>query len=153
VLVLNSVGYSVEACPTLPEFRSAIKQRTDADAVLVVAEPRSAHREVISLTRDNTQARLILFDRSYSSACEAEFDLVITPQTLPEDWLRLVAAVIDHSRALSAMAAAVRERSALLRKDSEIARLKSVIERERSATARAKAKGLFNRIRRSDPSS
>jgi len=98
------------------------------------------------LTREHSQARLVLFKNNYHED-EAGFDLVIPPLVPPDQWLRDIADVIDRSQVLNATARAIREQSALLRKDSEDARLQSMIERERT-------EGIIRRIlRKSDPSS
>lgn len=141
--LLNSVGYSVKVCPTLPEFRSLIRQKADAEAVLVASERSRERREVISLTRENTHARLILF-ASYSGAYQSEFDLVIEPLTPPEEWLRRVVAFIE----LNARSKSIRERSEQLLKECESVRQQSILERERAAWERAKTEILINSIKR-----
>ena len=150
--MLRSVGYFVDVCSSLREFHASIEQRTNADAVLVTAQRCMERRQIITLTRENSHAGLVLFASSYSGADEQEFDLVIPPQMRPEDWVRQIADVITKSRALNATATVIREQSALLRKDSEIARLKSRVERERSAVARAKGREDYrSNPPRSDP--
>jgi len=150
LLVLRSAGYQVEVCESLPEFRTSLERNADANAVLIASLLSVERRRVVTLTRENSNAGLVLFG-SYSG--EREFDLVIPPLTDPEDWLQQIADLIQRTRVLNASAIAIREKSALLRKDAEIARLKSVIERERSAAARARAKRVIDRIPEgSDPS-
>jgi hypothetical protein len=151
-LVLRAAGYEVGRCCSLIDFRIRIRERPDAEAVLVAEEPGTNRREVVTLTREHSQARLILFDNSNVSADEAEFDLIIPPQMPPDEWLRQIASAIEQSRALNATSAMIREQSALLKKDAEIPRLKSKIERQRSATARAEAERLIRSIpQTSDP--
>ena len=155
--VLSRVGYDVEICPSLVEFPPLL-QRAYPDAVLVTDRPNSEHRhserhQVIAFTREHSQARLILFDSSYSVSDEEDFDLVIPPLIHPEEWLRQIAAVIERSRALNAASAATRKHSTLVVMDAQITRLKSIIARERSAATRAKAQRAIDQIgRRSDPS-
>jgi len=144
--VLNSVGYSVEVCPTLPEFRTAIKLRADADAVLVASEHISEHREVISLTRENTHAGLILFDPYSSNAHKREFDLVITSGMHPEEWLRAIAGVIEQSRGLNERSRAIREQSAQLIRDCKLVREEWIFQRERFAREQANAKRMVENI-------
>ena len=152
LLVLRSVGYDVEFCPSLVEFPPLL-QRSDPDAVLVTGRPNRERGQVVTLTRELSHARLILFGSSHSVAGDGEFDLVIPPLMHPEEWLQQVSSVIERSRTLTATATVIREQSVLLRKDSEIARLKSMIERERSATARARTQRVLDDIRQEpDPS-
>ncbi|MBV8113322.1 MAG: hypothetical protein JO300_01170 [Silvibacterium sp.] len=148
VLVLRSVGYSVDLCLSISEFRSVIQQRADADAVLVTERPGRKRQEVVTLTREYSHAGLVLFDSSYDGAVEGEFDFVVPPQMPPEDWLQKIADVIERSWALKVQSTAIREQSAQLKKDSEMVRLQSMLERQKSATARARAEGLIEDIRK-----
>ena len=80
LLVLRSVGYSVDLCSTVEEFHSVLQKRTGADAILVTGgRPVRECRKVIMLTRERSQAPLVLFNTSYDYADEGEFDLVISP--------------------------------------------------------------------------
>jgi len=97
LLVLRSVGYSVDLCPTVEEFHSLMQKRTGADAILV-AEPVRERRQVVTLTREHSHAPLVLFNTSYDYADEGTFDLVIPPLTRPEEWLRKIAATIEIKR-------------------------------------------------------
>jgi hypothetical protein len=143
-LVLRQVGYEVDRCPNLIEFRALIRERADAEAVVFTQGPGSDRRQVVTLTREHLHARLVLFNNSYARADEADFDLIIPPLTPPGEWLRQIAALIERGRGLKATATAIREESVLLRKDSEIARLHSMIEREKSATVRARAEKIIS---------
>jgi hypothetical protein len=100
MLVLRSVGYSVDLCPTVEDFHSMLQKRADADAVLVTTGPAGERQQVITLTRAHSHAPLVLFNPSYDYADVGEFDLVIAPLTRPEEWLRKIATVIEQSRAL-----------------------------------------------------
>jgi len=153
LLVLRSVGYSVDACLSLTEFHT-ILESSDPDAVLVASRPSLERRQVITFTREHSRAGLVLFDSSYYGSEEGEFDLVIGPQVTPEEWLRQIALLIEQSRVLKARSRTVRERSSQLikasevaRQASEIARRKSVAQRERAAKERAKAGKILDNIR------
>jgi hypothetical protein len=50
LLVLRSVGYSVDLCPTVEEFHSTLQKRTGADAILVTGVPVRERRQVVTLT-------------------------------------------------------------------------------------------------------
>jgi hypothetical protein len=113
----------------------------------------SEHREVISITRKNTHAGLILFDPFYSSAYKPEFDLVITREMHPEEWLRGIAAVIEQSRGLNERSRVIRAQSAQLIRDCELVREECIFQRERFAREQAKAKRIVENIeKKSDPS-
>jgi hypothetical protein len=147
ILVLRSVGYSVDACPTLTEFRCFLQREGEADAVLVPSRPAIEVHQVVTLTRKYSHARLVLFEGIYSGADVREFDLVIPLQMGPEEWLRRIAAVIEQSRALNAKSTAIRDRSAQLIKESEIVRKGSIFQRARSARERATAEKILDEIR------
>lgn len=98
LLVLRSVGYSVDLCPTVEEFHSLMQKRTGADAILVTGVPVGERRQVVTLTRERSHAPLVLFNTSYDYADEGKFDLVIPPLTRPEEWLRKIAATIEIKR-------------------------------------------------------
>jgi hypothetical protein len=146
-LVLRQVGYEVDRCPTLLEFRALIPKRADADAVLVSEAPSRDRREVVTLTRKHSDARLVLFNTSYPGADEGEFDLIVPPLMSPEEWLRGIAALIEESRALMAKATMIREQSAQLVRHTKITRQQSTFERERSAMARAKMHRVVENIK------
>jgi hypothetical protein len=110
LLVLRSVGYSVNLCPTVEEFHSLMQKRTGADAILVAGVPVRERRQVVTLTRERSHAPLVLFNTSYDYADEGKFDLVIPPLTRPEEWLRKIAATIDQAafRVLATSSSAIR---------------------------------------------
>ena len=83
LLVLRSVGYSVDLCPTVEEFHSLMQKRTGADAILVAGVPVRERRQVVTLTRERSHAPLVLFNTSYDYADEGKFDLVIPPSHAP----------------------------------------------------------------------
>ena len=145
LLVLRAAGYSVDACSSVREFRASLEQRAALKAVLVAARPDTERRQVVTLTRENSHAGLVLFDSTCSDGEERGFDIVIPPQTRPEDWLRKIAELIAKSRSLNAAATTIREQSALLRRDAQITRL-TMIEREKSATQRAKIQRVIDHI-------
>lgn len=152
VPVLKSVGYTVEVCLTLREFSSAIRQKPDTDVVLVGLDSSLERRQAATLTRQNSHARLILFDSSYSGALQGEFDLVIMAEINPEEWLRRIAAVIEQSRQLNAKSGAIRERSAQLPKDAESVGQESIFERRSAPSQRAKSEQIIDfRPQKPDP--
>ena len=144
VLVLRNVGYSVDICPSVAEFCPPLEERAETDAVVVSALPGRDRSHVVTFTCEHSSARLVLFDNSYAHTDEEQFDLIVPPLMHPEEWLRLVAALIERSRDLNRTTAVIRERSALLRKDSETLRLNSMIQRERSVSERADPIGTRN---------
>jgi len=148
LLVLRSVGYSVDVCASVTEFRPLL-QKVDTDAVVVTGGPSRERHQIVTLTREHSSARLILFDRSYSAVDEGEFDLVIPPLMDPDEWLLKIADLIERSRSLKATSTVIRERSARLIRDSKAVRLESMLQRNRSVAARAKAKKTIAHIKRS----
>ena len=100
LLVLRSVGYSVELCPTVEEFHPALQKRPDADAVLVRAASERESRQVVRLAREHSNAPLVLFNTYYDYADEDQFELVISPLTPPEEWLRQIAGLIKQKSIL-----------------------------------------------------
>jgi hypothetical protein len=118
--------------------------------------PCGAHNDTPKRLRlRDPAAELILFDSFYSGAkwWGEEFDLVITPQTRPEEWLRQIADLIERSHALMARSTVIRERSARLIRDSEILRENLIFQRERFAREEAKAKRIIENIeKKSEPS-
>ena len=147
LLVLRSVGYSADTCTSVVEFHSAL-ELSDPDAVLVGSRRKVERLQVVTLTREHSRARLILFDNAYGGLDEGEFDLVIPPLMHPEEWLRKVAEAIEQSRALNARSTAIRERSAQLVKGSKTVRLASMSERERTVQERTKAQKVLDDIGR-----
>jgi hypothetical protein len=97
-LVLLQVGYDVNRCATLIEFRDFITQRPDVHAVLIAGGPTDDRRQVVALTREHSHACLVLFDNSYDRPDEGEFDLIVSPLSPTKNWLRQVADLIERSR-------------------------------------------------------
>jgi hypothetical protein len=96
LLVLRSVGYAVELCPTVEEFHPALQKRPDADAVLFRATSERESCQAVRLAREHSNAPLVLFNTCYAYADEDQFELVIPPLTRPEEWLREIAGVIKQ---------------------------------------------------------
>jgi len=82
-LVLRHVGYEVDRCLHLIDFRAVISENADADAVLVTEGPGTDRSQVVALTCEQSRARLVLFKNSYVQEDEAEFDLIIPPLMPP----------------------------------------------------------------------
>lgn len=101
-LVLRQVGYEVDRARSLLEFRALIRERADTDAVLVTERRGNVRREVVTLTREHSRARLILFDCSYDHVDAGQFDLIVPPLSAPAEWLRQVADTIEQSHSLNA---------------------------------------------------
>jgi hypothetical protein len=125
-LVLRNVGYQVDRCPSLIEFRTLIRERADADAVLVTERPTADRRQVVTLTREHSRARLVLFDNSYDDTDEGAYDLIVPPLTPPREWLREIADLIERSQNSFAASTAIREQSARARQTQNRYRMEEV---------------------------
>lgn len=146
VLVLQNSGYSVHQCSIIPELKSALDAPFRPAAALFSDSSRLTRFEAVSLVRDRAfPPPIIFFSHSFDSEDEQSWpDLLVPPFTSPERWLRWVASVIEQSRALRADSVALRERSALLRREAFAAGRRSILERVRSAQTIADMEDFMN---------
>lgn len=142
LLVLKHAGYDVDDCQSLIKLGSTLSAVRQPDAVLMTEDPRASRREAIFLVRSHSSAPLVLFQTVGPTLDESEFDLVIPVLTPPHEWLERVTAAIERSRALAAESTFAREESAVLRRETGLARQRAVFEGERSARERSRIDDL-----------
>jgi hypothetical protein len=106
-LVLRQVGYQVDRCSSLIEFRTLVDERPHTDAVVIMERLTSDRRQVVTLTREHLRARLVLFDNYYDHIDEGAFDLIVPPLMPPQEWLRMIAELIERSQNLFAASTAI----------------------------------------------
>jgi hypothetical protein len=138
LLILRSVGYTVNDCTSVAKLKSFLEEDGGTDAIVLSEVHAGKARQAVATTRSYTSAPLILFEGPDRLGNESEFDLVIPPLSSPEEWLQRIADTIKQSRALLAKSKLLREQSSLLVEQSAAIRLQSVSERERSARQRLK---------------
>jgi hypothetical protein len=153
IIVLRSAGYSVEACPSLPNLDAALRNGGEPDAFVFAEERTPARYNGLTLVRSSSSAPVILFEHTLYCPDEPEYDLVISNLTPVQQWLDRIAALIEQSRAIFTSSPLTREQSARLRQESSDLREKSHQERERSLCARARAEMILDNYPLQKPSS
>lgn len=133
--VLESAGYRVEACTSIPEIQAALDPKEPPDAVLI-SEGNGTHLKIVSVVRQFSSAPIVLFRETQREFSQAAFDLVIPVLDPPAAWLADIAALIARSRKLIAESQALQKQSADLRRESSMIRAQSGRERERSRRQR-----------------
>jgi hypothetical protein len=139
VPVLRSAGYTVAACESLDQL--AILLSGDAEAIAFEDEPDFPTREAVALARARSSAPVVLFRNVPELLVPDEFDLVIPSLTAPEDWLKKIANLLEHSRAIRAASQTLHQTSASLREDSAAIRAQTRRIRERSIWQRSSSTG------------
>lgn len=134
--VLESAGYRVKVCVSIPEIEAALDAQEPPDAVLISEGDGTAQPKVVSLVRQRSSAPIVLFRETQREYSQAAFDLVVPVLDPPSAWLSEIAALIERSRKLMAQSQALQKQSADLRHESSIVRDQSVRERQRSQRAR-----------------
>lgn len=94
VIVLRSAGYSVEACPSLPNLDAALRKDAEPDAVVFSERHAPARHNGLTLVRSGSSAPVILFEHTLYYPDEPEYDLVIPNLTPVQEWLDRIAAII-----------------------------------------------------------
>ena len=120
--VLETAGYRVENCRSLPGLVTTLGDGVDTDAVILTEDYGDPSEDFVRAARGSTEAPLILFQSADCRCNELEFDLVIPMLTPPRHWLAKMAATIEKSRAIRAERLALAESSKRLRQESEAAR-------------------------------
>lgn len=136
--VLESAGYRVDVCISVPELRHALVLPKPLDAVLISEGSEGPHADAVSLTRSHSSAPIILFRETQLDFAESCFDLVVPILAPPQIWLADMAAVIARCQSLRATAQALCSQSAELCRESALARAKSSSERKRAQRAYGK---------------
>lgn len=135
--VLESAGYQVEACTSIPEIQAALDAQEPPDAVLISeGDGGGAHLTVVSLVRERSSAPIVLFRETQRDYSQAAFDLVVPVLDPPASWLADIAALIARSQKLMAESQALQQQSADLRRESSMIRAQSSRERQRSQRQR-----------------
>lgn len=130
--VLESAGYEVDTCISVPELRIALTSVKQLDAVLISEGAEGAHSDAVSVARSHSTAPIVLFRETQLSFAESPFDLVVPILISPQVWLEDIAALIARCRALRANAQALCDQSAELQRQSRAVRASSKRERQRS---------------------
>lgn len=130
--VLESAGYRVETCISVPELRDALTAEEQLDAIVISEGAGGAHPDAVSLARSHSSAPIVLFRETQLSFAESSFDLVVPVLAPPQTWLADIAALITRFRSLRADARALCSESAELKRASAAARTKSEGERQRA---------------------
>lgn len=135
--VLRSAGYAVEECESLDRLSGLLAG--NADAVMLEEEWQLYTPEAVALTRAYSSAPVVLFRNEPNPVVFDGFDLVIPPLTAPEDWLRQIADLLEHSHAVQTAASELARSSATLRQESASVRDESRRLRECSIDQRSAA--------------
>lgn len=130
--VLQSAGYRVDTCISLPELRDALTAHKQLHAVLIREGTEGAHPDAVQLTRLYSSAPIVLFRETQLDFAESCFDLVVPILVPPQTWLADIAALIARCQSLRATARALCNQSTALRSESELARADSGRERKRA---------------------
>jgi len=130
--VLESAGYQVQTCISVPELRDALAVDQQLDAVLISEGAEGVSPDAVLLTRSHSSAPIVLFRETQLTFSESLFDLVVPVLDPPQTWLADIAALIARCQSLRAHAQALCNESAELRRESGLARTKSSRERQRS---------------------
>ncbi len=130
--VLESAGYRVDTCLSLPELRKTLAMKLEVDAVLIREGTEGALPDAVQLTRSHSSAPIVLFRETQLDFTESCFDLVVPILAPPQTWLADIAALITRCQSLRATAQALHSQSAELRHQSQLARAESTQERKRA---------------------
>lgn len=130
--VLESAGYEVDTCISVPELREALTSPRQIDAVLISEGTEGAHPEAVQVARSHCSAPIVLFRETQLNFAESPFDLVVPILISPQVWLEDIAALIARCRALRADTQALCQKSAELRRQTEAVRASFNRERLRS---------------------
>lgn len=127
--VLQSAGYMVQDCASLPEFVTALN--CPPDAVVLTELDGDPNEAVLAVARECSPVPVILFQSPDCHCPVWEFDLVIPNLTPPRSWLDKIAALIECSKALRVERPTLREESASLRLESAAMRQRCEEERDK----------------------
>jgi hypothetical protein len=100
LMVLQSAGYTVQDCGSLPQLRLTLESDSAPDAVLMSDGDGVSPQEAIAVARTHSSNPVILFRNTNQSYEDSGFDLVIPCLTPPEVWLTEVDALIEKRRAV-----------------------------------------------------
>jgi hypothetical protein len=102
LIVLQSAGFSVDACNSLGQLRASLTVGGEADAVVMSDADGIAPDEVVSLAKTHSTAPVVLFRGTNRVYEDSRFDLVVHTLTRPEVWLNEVNTLIAKGRVLRA---------------------------------------------------
>lgn len=131
--ILESAGYEVEDCGSLPELVAALNH--PSDAVVITELGGDPNESVVERIRECCSAPIILFQSLDCRCSLGEFDVVIPNLTPPRSWLDKISATIEGSRVPRAERRILTEESARLLFESAVARSRSARERSRTHPA------------------
>ena len=105
--VLQSAGYMVEDCHSLPQLRMILETGDEPAAVLMSDGDGVSPLEAITVARAHSPNPVILFRSTNIAYDEAGIDLVVPCLTPPEVWLSDVDTLIERTRASRGLAVPV----------------------------------------------
>lgn len=97
ILLLEAAGCRVKECQSLAEAVKAL-QSEGADVVVLTASEEWDEQRLLRTVRQYTSAPLILFENTQSGTGRQGFDLVIEPQTPPQNWLQRISSFFEGGR-------------------------------------------------------
>lgn len=131
--VLESAGFYVEGCVSLDALSAALLRAPDG---LVLEEEATGEcDEAISISRSFPAVPVILF-RCAAAVAPRSADLMIPSFTAPEQWLREIEDLVEHTRVAIAQSKRIQAQSAALIQDSAAVckssrRLREISRRQR----------------------
>ncbi len=96
---LRDAGYSVHACGTLEELRTAVVSCLPVDALTIAETEDAPLDDAMAIARSASRAPLIFFQGSTHDRNRSEFSLVVPLLADPGTWLAEIAVLIERSRA------------------------------------------------------